>query len=91
MVKLEIRQKKRHRGSIALLKDHFQNRNATGDAYIHTVERTEPFKRRMYYVNANWTVKVEDDNVFIMSDHISSVIDLNSETVTEIESREGWI
>ena len=85
MVELIIKQKKRHRTSIALLKDHFKNRDL-GNAYIHTIERTEPYKKRMYYVKEDWTVKVEDNKVFIISDHISSVIDLNNEKIIEIES-----
>jgi len=37
-----------------------------------------------YYVSKDWTVKLENNNIYIISEHICSVIDLNKEQLFAI-------
>lgn len=45
-----------------------------------TKVRTE-YERRNYTVKPDWTMKLENDKLFIISDHICSTVDLTKEEI----------
>lgn len=53
---------------------------------IHTQKRLS-LEKNTYYIHNTWTLKIEKDKIFIISDHISSVIDLTVEAPVMIETK----
>jgi len=86
MVELIINQETRP-NTIKLLKETFENTPNDGKSTYEILAEDLHGNVRRYYVEASWTVKLEDDKIFIISDHIASVIDLKKETPYKTEWR----
>ena len=90
MVELIINET-RHTTTVNLLEalKHFDS-----PIYKMTTEDRQPVHRKtqdnrhIYIFPDDWTIKIEGDNLFIITDHICNVIDLNSEAPVSIESLE---
>ena len=85
MVELIINQDTRPNTS-KLLKDTFNKTIRCDTPFIILTEDVYGVVRH-YDVLPDWTVKLEDDKIFIISDHIASVIDLKKETPYKTEWR----
>lgn len=73
---------------ISFLKAAFQDKfHHDSHIYIMKTQRILSNIDGEYLVAGDWTVKLEDDKLFIISDHICSTIDLKEELPFEVTVR----
>ena len=91
MVELIIKQQKKHRKTIELLKSQFRNISYDDqDLLIMVTQEYVGCREHKYVIKGNDTVKVENDRLFIITDHVASVIDLNKEAPYCIYYKRGY-
>jgi len=73
---------------IDFLKAAFQDKfHHDSHTYIMKTQRIMSNRKEEYLVGGDWSVKLEDDKLFIISDHICSTINLKEEFPFEVTVR----
>lgn len=91
MVELVVKQQKKHRATIDLLKSQFRNIKYGHDDLLVMVTREYiGHEEHRYFIKGDATVKVEDSKLFIITDHVASVVDLSKEAPHCIYHKRGY-
>lgn len=89
MVELILPEKdEKYDSLIDFLKSAFQDKfHHDSHIYIMKTQRIMSKRKEEYLIGGDWTVKLEDDKLFIISDHICSTVDLKEEFPFEVTVR----
>ena len=85
MVEVIIEQEKGHETTINLIRSFDKYLHDEHAGYmIRTQEYYKPHEQHEYLIGGDWTIKIADDKLFIIAEHIVSTIDLTVEAPFEI-------
>lgn len=86
MVNLIIEQNKGFKSAIDLMTIAFDGDYDEHDTFEIITQEWTSGQTHSYFLYGDWTVKVKDSKIFLISDRISSVIDMKNEVPTDIRT-----